>query len=195
MPVEPLVLGGDDGVLEVGRNRTGRDHAAELVAAPCEHVAFLIQHGDGTARAPVQQRVKLGQGRIDQPDTGANDKAGHQPDSPCDPPDQPENPSQDGAEKAEDAPADPARLARGGLARLCGGLGLGRGRRRSARRRGKAFLSNQRRFAPRFVRHFSPCPARLVARRLSCAEGFVEASSASISFTLCTYFALFAHLA
>ena len=61
MAVEASVLGGDDRVLEMGRDGVGGDLAAELFAAPGKDLSVAVEKCDRPARAGVEQVVHGGQ--------------------------------------------------------------------------------------------------------------------------------------
>ena len=101
MPVEPLVLGRDHGVVQIGRHGVGGDLAAEGLAPPGEDLAVAVQHGDRSARATVEQVGHRRQLRVEVQDdrrqgsappiaaTAPGDAPDHPPDRKDKPHDQP----------------------------------------------------------------------------------------------------------
>ena len=82
MAVEPLILGCDHGILEVRRNRIRGDLAAELFAAPGEHLSVSVEQRDRALGAGVKQvrNRRQGGGVVENgPGDGERNKCGHAP--------------------------------------------------------------------------------------------------------------------
>ena len=101
MAVKAAVLGRENRVLEMGRYGVGRDHSAELVAAPGKDSAVAVQHRDRSAMAGIdcrrkvgQLRVVIGRGRPKHQHDGHRAAPDQAPDEPPEKPKEPRDPSQ-----------------------------------------------------------------------------------------------------
>ncbi|MPL60708.1 hypothetical protein SDC9_06269 [bioreactor metagenome] len=155
--VEAPVLGGDDGVAQVGRDVLGGDLAAEGLAAPGEDFAAAVEQRDRAAVAAVEQRRVLGQLRVEveggKPDDQRDDRA----DPPGGAPDHAPDEMRKTVERSADRPA-PARRPGGGRAvRLLRRGGFRRGLRGGACPRRIPFVCHQRPAPPACSCHCFAC--------------------------------------
>ena len=164
--VEALVLGRDDGVPEVRRDRPGGDHAAVLLAPPGEGVAVAVEQRDGPARAPVGERGGVGQAGVDVADHEGEDQPGDETGAPGQAPDEADD---EGDDRRDPAQGPATARPRGGFAR--GGLLL---RRLAGFGRGFAVapVGHEPSLAGLFLRHFK-CPARVCALVRPCLSRFL----------------------
>ena len=88
MIVEPLVLGRDDGIPQIGRDLVGADGVVGL-APPGEHPPLAVEHRHRAARPGVEQRLRIGQGRVVIGNRQPQDQRQRQPGAPERPPDHP----------------------------------------------------------------------------------------------------------
>jgi hypothetical protein len=88
MPVKTLVLGRDDRVVQVGRDRICRDDAKGFTP-PGKDLAVAVLQGDRSPRATVDQVGHRRQLRVEIPDDAAKHQAANSRPTPGDAPDQP----------------------------------------------------------------------------------------------------------
>ena len=128
MAVETPVLSRDNRIAQMGRHAVGGYHAAELIPAPRKDIAFAVEQGDRSARAPIEKRLQRGQGRVDIADRQSEHEHCNCRHTPGDRPDQAHDPRDQRTQPAErTTSARPARRCTTAPAPLCSGLARGRG--------------------------------------------------------------------
>ena len=65
MAIEPFVLGRDDRILEMWRNRISSDDPTELIAPPCKDLTLMIHERDRATGPTIQHLFHFGH-RIDE---------------------------------------------------------------------------------------------------------------------------------
>jgi hypothetical protein len=125
--VEPLVLRGDDGVAQVGRDARRIDMAAEGLAAPGKDLALAVEQRHRPPRPSVEQGVKLWQLRVEIPGRPRDDERQRHGTPPGDAPQDAPDKGQHARDPAKRPAAAPARRAlAGGRLLRCGLRGLRR---------------------------------------------------------------------
>ena len=82
MAIKTSIFRGYDRGFQKWGNRLGGDHAAKLIAAPCEDRPFAVHERDRPGRAPVNHLASLRQGGREIGHAKAEQQTNHQPKPP-----------------------------------------------------------------------------------------------------------------